>query len=63
MATAAVRQYGMFGADLGFSTIGVDQASDDYNAAVDRLVKKILDVSSITLTLGIGLIYSRVRAY
>ena len=24
MATAAVRQYGMFGEDLGFSTIGVD---------------------------------------
>ena len=45
MATAAVRDYGMFGEELGFSTIGKKQASEEYNAAVDRVVKKVLDVS------------------
>jgi hypothetical protein len=46
MATAAVREYGMFGEDLGFSTIDKKNASEEYNAAVDRVVKKVLDVSS-----------------
>lgn len=45
MAIAAVREYGMFGDDLGFSTIDKKNASEEYNAAVDRVVKKVLDVS------------------
>ena len=45
MATAAVRDYGMFGEEVGFSTVDKKEASEEYNAAVDRVVKKILDVS------------------
>lgn len=45
MATAAVRKYGMFGGDIGFSTLDKKKTSDEYNAHVDTLVKKILDVS------------------
>jgi len=46
MATQAVRQYGMFGEEVGFSVVDTQQASEEYNAAVDRVVRKILDVSS-----------------
>lgn len=35
----------MFGEEVGFSTINKKDASDEYNAACDLLVKKILDVS------------------
>jgi len=35
----------MFGEDVGFSTVNNRDASEEYNAAVDRVVKKILDVS------------------
>ena len=51
MATQAVRNYGMFGDDIGFSTVKNKEASEEYNAACDRVVKKILDVSNLFLML------------
>jgi len=51
MATQAVRNYGMFGDDVGFSTVKKKEASEEYNAACDRVVKKILDVSYLILML------------
>jgi len=51
MATQAVRNYGMFGDDIGFSTVNNENASEEYNAACDRVVKKILDVSILFLML------------
>ena len=44
-ATEAERKYGMFGDQLGFSTLDVKDASEEYNKAVDKVVKQILDVS------------------
>ena len=44
-ATEAVRKYGMFGDLIGYNSTDKQQASEEYNAEVDRAVKKILDVS------------------
>ena len=44
-ATEAVRKYGMFGDLIGYNSTDKCQASEDYNAEVDKAVKQILDVS------------------
>lgn len=48
----------MFGEDVGFSTVNNRDASEEYNAAVDRVVKKILDVSFYHLLTVVGFIRS-----
>lgn len=44
-ATKAVRQFGMFGDEVGFAAMDKSKASEEYNAACDKVIKKILDVS------------------
>ncbi len=44
LAYNAVRQYGMFGEQAGYMTADPDNASEKYNAMVDKEVKIILDV-------------------
>ena len=48
----------MFGEDVGFSTVNNRDASEEYNAAVDLVVKKILDVSFYQLLTVVGFIRS-----
>ena len=45
LATEAVRQYGMFGELIGYNSTSKGQTSEEYNLAVDKAVKQILDVS------------------
>lgn len=42
MAVHAVRQCGMFGEEVGYNFLDKDQASDEYNAKVDAVVRQIL---------------------
>jgi hypothetical protein len=44
-----VRHSGMFGDLASYASTDFDQSSDEYNAKVDRAVKKILDVSGLYL--------------
>ena len=46
LAQTAVRNYGMFGKEIGYSSTQKKEASDQYNAEVDKLVKEILEVSA-----------------
>jgi len=45
LAYSAVRQSGMFGELASYLSSSFEDSSDNYNAQVDRAVKKILDVS------------------
>ena len=45
LATQAVRQYGMFGDLISYSSTSQNQTSEEYNGLVDKAVKQILDVS------------------
>ena len=49
LATQAVRQYGMFGDLISYSSTSQNQTSEEYNGLVDKAVKQILDVSSKAL--------------
>jgi len=49
LAVQAVRHSGMFGDLASYASTDFDQSSDEYNAKVDRAVKKILDVSGLYL--------------
>jgi hypothetical protein len=40
-----VRNWGMFGDRISYSSTEKNNCSDAYNAEVDRVVKEILDVS------------------
>ena len=42
MAYQAVRHYGMFGESTGFIAAGPDDTSDNYKAAIDMEVKRIV---------------------
>ena len=57
-ATQAVRQYGMFGDMIGYNSTDKQQTSEEYNAEVDKAVKRILDVSKVKRTnhTSVGLI-------
>ncbi len=46
MAVQAVRHSGMFGELASYVSSKFEESSDEYNAKVDRAVKKILDVSN-----------------
>ena len=46
MAVQAVRHSGMFGDLASYVSSNFEESSDEYNAKVDRAVKKILDVSN-----------------
>ena len=46
LAVYAVRQCGMFGEEMGYSSTQKKESSDVYNADVDRVVKEILAVSN-----------------
>lgn len=45
MAYFAVRKAGMFGEDASWISSEKDDTSEEYNARVDKTVKKILDES------------------
>ena len=50
MAVQAVRNAGMFGDLAGYVSSSFEESSGNYNAEVDRAVKKILDVSNPQLS-------------
>jgi ATP-dependent Zn protease len=54
LAYRAVRYFGMFTENSGYLSTDPNETSEKYNAIVDKQVKEILDVFSLTLTpLGI----------
>jgi len=50
IAYAAVRNYGMFGDTAGFLSADPNSTSEEYNAAVDLEVKRILEESKERVT-------------
>jgi len=51
LAQQAVRNWGMFGDRISYSSTEKNNCSDAYNAEVDRVVKEILDESFIRVQL------------
>ena len=47
LATRAVREFGMFGDEVGYSSTGKGDTSEQYNAEIDKVVRNILNVSLI----------------
>jgi hypothetical protein len=46
----------MFGELASYVSSNFEESSDEYNAKVDRAVKKILDVSSLFLSLKVNVV-------